>query len=563
MSGAKRRSLFRIHAWVGLNLGFLLYVICLSGTIAVFSWEINWAVDPSARVDPLAADERPTISWQTMYDNVAAGHPHAMVAYLFPSRGESWAARAAVAYSPRDFRWVLVDPYTGDLRGLRSGFNLVSFFRIFHKQLYVVPGIFGIHGTLIVGALAILLLVSSVTGVLSIKRWWRAFVTLRTGRSRRLLWSDVHRLTGVWPLIVTVVLGITGVWYLAENILIDTGVMDEEARPARLSADTLKDRPPSQVPLDLDRAAGLAKAAYPELSIAMIALPLRPGDPLIFTGQADALLVRDRANAVQMDPYTGEILGIRRAEDLGAFDRWVETADPLHFGTFGGLTTQILWFVGGLMLSAGILTGLYSAWMRLGQTAEAGRRGRLHAVAVTLPSIVLLIVSIAGAALYGGGAMRLSQQENSITPLADTRLGPWAVQIARLEPASSPPDVETVIVSFPEGHPNFLSVAIWAGDPQSPPDRPRVRRLADRIVGRIEKPGADCSAPCTLNVAIEDWSGQRHSVSLGPDAAARNIAPIKLPVASGLRVGEIVVMATFLFCIVAPLYGWIRLQFRR
>ena len=213
------------------------------------------------------------------------------------------------------------------------------------------------------------------------------------------------------------------------------------------------------------------------------------------------------------------------------------------------------------MLSAGILTGLYSAWLRLGQTAGARRKGRLPAVAVTLPSIVLLIVSIVGAALYGGGAMRLSQEENSITPLADTRLGPWAVQIARLKPASSPPDVETVIVSFPEGHPNFLSVAIWIGDPQSPPDRPRVRRLADRIVGRIERPGADCSAPCPLNVAIEDWSGQRHSVSLDPDAA-RDIAPVQLPVASGLSVGEIVVMATFLFCIVAPLYGWIRLQFR-
>src|SRR3546814_10964427 len=67
---------------------------------------------------------------------------------------------------------------------------------------------------------------------------------------------------------------------------------------------------------------------------------VRPGDPLMFIGQADAWLVRDTANAVALDPYNGEVLEVRRAEELDALERWVHTADPLHFGTFAGLRSE-------------------------------------------------------------------------------------------------------------------------------------------------------------------------------------------------------------------------------
>src|SRR3546814_5968929 len=86
------------------------------------------------------------------------------------------------------FRSVLIDPYTGKVRGQKSSFGLASFLRIFHKQLYIVPVDLLVHGTWIVGALGVALLSSALAGLLSMRRWWRALVTLRRGdrKSTRL-----------------------------------------------------------------------------------------------------------------------------------------------------------------------------------------------------------------------------------------------------------------------------------------------------------------------------------------------------------------------------------------
>ena len=40
---------FRLHAWAGIIFGPFLYVICLSGSFAVISNEIDWLFNPKIR----------------------------------------------------------------------------------------------------------------------------------------------------------------------------------------------------------------------------------------------------------------------------------------------------------------------------------------------------------------------------------------------------------------------------------------------------------------------------------------------------------------------------------
>ena len=43
-----RKLVFELHGWIGLNLGLILFVVCLSGTFATLSDEIDALIDPHA-----------------------------------------------------------------------------------------------------------------------------------------------------------------------------------------------------------------------------------------------------------------------------------------------------------------------------------------------------------------------------------------------------------------------------------------------------------------------------------------------------------------------------------
>lgn len=95
---------------------------------------------------------------------------------------------------------------------------------------------------------------------------------------------------------------------------------------------------------------------------------------MILLGQDAAWLVRDRANGVALDPADGAVLTQLEGEDLGLHERISEMADPLHFGTFGGLVTKVIWFLFGLILTGMSVTGVIIYAKRL-EKAERGARG--------------------------------------------------------------------------------------------------------------------------------------------------------------------------------------------
>ena len=145
----------------------------------------------------------------------------------------------------------------------------------------------------------------------------------------------------------------------------------------------------------LDDLVVRAQTAQPNMRITMIYLPAGNTDTIAFIGQNGSLLVRDAADRVELDPYTGRVAASQRPDDLGAVRRWAETVDRIHFGDFADLISKTFWFVFGLMLSGLCLTGAYLHIMR-GSMEHNLSRGPpvLAAQAVTLGLLVLTV--------YGG-----------------------------------------------------------------------------------------------------------------------------------------------------------------
>lgn len=98
-------------------------------------------------------------------------------------------------------------------------------------------------------------------------------------------------------------------------------------------------------------------------------------------GQANDVLVRDRANKVYVNPYTGEIVYSQTASSQGLYWRLSDTADPLHFGNFAGVWVKILWCIFGLALSFLVLSGTY---MYVKRQLKLRRKEDLRGVKVSL-----------------------------------------------------------------------------------------------------------------------------------------------------------------------------------
>lgn len=66
-----RKILFRLHGWLGLNIGLLLFVVCFSGSFATLSHEMDWLLNPAVRAETRDAPYDWTAMCETLTGVVA------------------------------------------------------------------------------------------------------------------------------------------------------------------------------------------------------------------------------------------------------------------------------------------------------------------------------------------------------------------------------------------------------------------------------------------------------------------------------------------------------------
>jgi len=356
-----RRTFFVWHSWIGLTAGLLLFVICWSGSVAVFSHELDWLTDERLRAAPAEVT-----NWQAIADNVGESRPDWHILAISEPLHPGFAAEVWVADPDDVWHRIWTDPATGRVLGTTGYFNIQRFFRSFHMSLFIGGWyIWGIpFGYWLVGLAAIMLTVSLVTSLLFYRRFWRGFFKLQRSRGSKVLWSDLHKLAGLWSLWFIALIAATGIWYLAEwKVTSQASVPD----PPVVAGGPVR-------PLPVAVLIEHARLAYPALDIRTVVLDQMEQGLFAVQGQDGAWLIRDRGARVWLDARDGSTIAIRRAGDLPPLHRWIETADPLHFGTFGGLWTKALWFVFGIGLSGMCLTGAYLQAKRQERHGVASRR---------------------------------------------------------------------------------------------------------------------------------------------------------------------------------------------
>lgn len=196
-----RHSMNWLHTWSGLLLGWLLFAIFLTGTIAYFRQEVTFWMQPELH--------------RSVPDDQTAERAVARMAELAPNAttwsitlpsersaavSVTWREPTAQGAAPENIRAgikrAVLDAGTGETLTPRETAGGNFLYR-FHFELYGLP-----HETArwIVAIATMAMLVAIVTGIIIHRRIFKDFFTFRPGKSPVRAWMDGHIVTGVLAL---------------------------------------------------------------------------------------------------------------------------------------------------------------------------------------------------------------------------------------------------------------------------------------------------------------------------------------------------------------------------
>ncbi|MFG7351185.1 PepSY-associated TM helix domain-containing protein [Shewanella oncorhynchi] len=360
MAKISNRFWFMLHGWVSLPIWLLFCFICLTGTIAVLSHEITWLTNPASRaLNPNDLPVKPVSELMTI---VEEAYPSAAVSGAMTL--EPYMVNV-IMFSDADkpYAMAYVNQYTGEIQQINEGMTFAGFIRSLHAWL-LFPWQSGYSlGYYLVCSMALFMLASLVTGLIVYKRFWRSFFApkLRVSQGKKTLLADLHKLSGVWSIWFIAIMAVTGLWYLVQAIFWHADI-DIESHAPLVAAEQLPfiqkgDVNPADPSVSFAQALTLAQTHFPDFQPSYVMKPEHNRDMYHLSGSGEHIFYDQYSYNLSINPWTGEIARATSPETMTGIQTLMHIADPLHYGTLGGIWTKIIWFIFGVILSGMSITG--------------------------------------------------------------------------------------------------------------------------------------------------------------------------------------------------------------
>ncbi len=359
MKSRKLRNIaFTLHRYIGLAVGIILVIVGLTGSLLVFEHEMDeWAIQQRFGRVVAQAQRLPTA---TLVDNIKtayAKHPDWQVGQvqMLPKQ-EVYTIRLN---RPDDTQWeVFVNPYTGVIMGNRQR-ETALFNRVVELHYALLVGNTGI---VIVGIAAFLLVVLNITGIVLWPGWRNlsSGFKIKWNANPKRLNFDIHKVAGIITVVFLTAIAFTGFcWnfydYAAPAIYAATFT----PKPPEVKS-TLANGKPT---LQLDEILRRSNAPLLGATSTFINLPKKPDEVFEIykklPGDGE-----DFNSYVKLDQFSGKVLHVQDSRTIGLGDRVLNSFTPLHYGTFGGMPTRILYVFVGLSPTILLITGYVMWWHR-------------------------------------------------------------------------------------------------------------------------------------------------------------------------------------------------------
>jgi len=209
-----RKAIFQVHLWAGIALSLYVFVVCFSGSLAVFNSELYTAFLPKPRIVAVAGTR---LSGAQLRAAAQQAYPAAKVTRVvdYHQPGTAVVAYLGVGVNAGQR---FFDPYTAkDLGNARPlGLQMVSWFSQMHMNLMM-----GYTGRLMNGVGGLFSAALCLTGLVmwwpGIQRWRRSLTLRFDTYPKRLNW-DLHTVVGFWMFAFVFMWAITGAYLVFPQI---------------------------------------------------------------------------------------------------------------------------------------------------------------------------------------------------------------------------------------------------------------------------------------------------------------------------------------------------------
>jgi Uncharacterized iron-regulated membrane protein len=377
---------FHVHKWTSLVCTLFLLMLCITGLPLVFYEEIDHFLHDDIEATP-PHEGAPRLSADAILSAAMEKLPGKAAKYAFWDEdhhpGQLFLTLADSAEAPIEAdHYLTMNQYTA--RVLEAAPNEMDFMLVMY-YLHVEM-LAGIPGKLFLGFMGVLFMLSMISGVVLygpiMKRF--DFGMIRTEKSRRLRWLDLHNLLGIVTLAWASVVGISGVI----NTLADPALEAwRDGQLAEMVAE-YKDQPKVTGEFaSLQAALDTARAAAPGMDVSFVAFPgtlysSKHHYAVYMIGNTP--LTSRIIKPALIDAKTGQLTDMR---DMPWYLKAIFISQPFHFGDYGGIPMKILWVVFDLLTIVVLISGLYLWFARRKARAAQLKRVIQQAESLTLSSL--------------------------------------------------------------------------------------------------------------------------------------------------------------------------------
>ncbi|GAB2962620.1 PepSY-associated TM helix domain-containing protein [Hymenobacter coalescens] len=371
-----KQAIGKIHLWLGLTSGLVVFIVSLTGAIFTFQDDIRDLTEPWRKVP---VQTTAMVLPSQLQAAALAAHPgvaakDCWTTYFGPERS------ATVYFVDKTGAPLLVylNPYTGRvLHELDLRTHFFTIIQEIHMHLLLPEAV----AKWVIGGSISIFVVMLGTGIVL---WWpkrkqerKQRFTIKWGARWRRVNYDLHNVLGFYVASIALLLALTGLfmifpWMLDSTIFAINGGRRYPQDKMAAKVDTLHTVPAARQPLP-DVIYRTVRRRSPQAEMVLMG-PVGTGKDPVYCWAYGKTLHYYLRDEYGFHPVSGEVLQFIPHSRKSNGTKFADMNYDLHVGQLLGPGGKVVAFLGSLLAASLPVTGTLVWWGRLNKAKKAPRR---------------------------------------------------------------------------------------------------------------------------------------------------------------------------------------------